>query len=58
MAVDCRTERTELDVVAEATWEKIMDRCYKDVKTGTTKHLLVVLPVPIAYPRLDWLEKT
>ena len=58
LAVDCRTERTELDVVAEATWEKILDRCYKDVKTGTTKHLLVVLPVPIAYPRLDWLEKT
>lgn len=58
LAVDCRTERTELDVVAEATWEKIMDRCYRDVKAGTTKHLLVVLPVPIAYPRLDWLEKT
>lgn len=58
LAVDCRTERTELDVVAEATWEKILDRCYKDVKTGTTKHLLVVLPVPVAYPRLDWLEKT
>lgn len=58
LAVDCRTERTELDVVAEATWEKILDRCYKDVKTGVTKHLLVVLPVPVAYPRLDWLEKT
>ena len=56
LAIDCRTERTELDVIAEETWEKIMDRCYKDVRSGSTKHLLVVLPVPIAYPRLVWLE--
>ncbi|CAI4219364.1 unnamed protein product [Parascedosporium putredinis] len=56
LAVDCRTERTELDIIAEETWEKIMDRCYKDVKSGSTEHLLVVLPVPIAYPRMVWLE--
>jgi len=53
LAVDCRTERTEYDVVSEDTWKKIMNRCYKDVKNG---HLLVLFGVPIAYPRLVWLE--
>ncbi|PHH54530.1 Uncharacterized protein YGR266W [Ceratocystis fimbriata CBS 114723] len=56
LAVDGRTERTEFDVVSEDTWERIMDRCYKDVKSGEIKHLLVLLGVPIAYPRLVWLE--
>jgi hypothetical protein len=56
LAVDARTERTEVDVVAEDTWKLIMDRCYDEIKAGTTEHLLVLLGVPIAYPRLVWLE--
>ncbi|KKA28825.1 hypothetical protein TD95_000301, partial [Thielaviopsis punctulata] len=56
LAVDGRTERTEIDVVSEETWERIMDRCYRDVKSGDIKHLLVLLGVPIAYPRMVWLE--
>ncbi|KAK1529136.1 uncharacterized protein CCOS01_06970 [Colletotrichum costaricense] len=56
LAVDGRTERTELDVVSEPSWQKIMDRCYEELRTGRTKHLLVLLGVPIAYPRLVWLE--
>ncbi|TEA15133.1 Uncharacterized protein C8034_v002563 [Colletotrichum sidae] len=56
LAVDARTERTETDVVSEPTWQHIMDRCYEELRNGRTRHLLVLLGVPIAYPRLVWLE--
>ena len=56
LAVDCRTERTQKEVVSEKTWRALMDRCYVEVKKGETQHLLVLLGVPIAYPRLVWLE--
>ncbi|KAL2157154.1 hypothetical protein VTH06DRAFT_6375 [Thermothelomyces fergusii] len=56
LAVDARTERTREEVVREDTWKKIMDRCYAEIDKGRVEHLLVVLGVPIAYPRLVWLE--
>ncbi|KAL2128238.1 hypothetical protein VTI74DRAFT_9461 [Chaetomium olivicolor] len=56
LAVDARTERTREEVVREDTWKKIMDRCYGEIDKGKVEHLLVVLGVPIAYPRLVWLE--
>lgn len=56
LAVDCRTERTEHDVIDERTWEKISTRLYTEVRRGQVEHLLVVLGVPVAYPRLVWLE--
>ncbi|KAK2743171.1 hypothetical protein CKAH01_06881 [Colletotrichum kahawae] len=56
LAVDARTERTEGDVVSEETWQHMMDRCYDELRNGRTQHLLVLLGVPIAYPRLVWLE--
>ncbi|KXJ91329.1 hypothetical protein Micbo1qcDRAFT_162998 [Microdochium bolleyi] len=56
LAVDTRTERTRDEVVREATWKKLMDKCYDEVRKGTTQHILVLLGVPIAYPRLVWLE--
>ncbi|KAF4984756.1 hypothetical protein FZEAL_117 [Fusarium zealandicum] len=56
LAVDCRTERTEHDVVSDGTWEKIMNRLYAEVRRGQVEHLLVLLGIPIAYPRLVWLE--
>lgn len=56
LAVDCRTERTEHDVVDAATWEKTMNRLYAEVRRGQVEHLLVLVGVPIAYPRLVWLE--
>ncbi|KAF9875708.1 hypothetical protein CkaCkLH20_06640 [Colletotrichum karsti] len=56
LAVDARTERTEGDVVSEETWQHMMDRCYEELRSGRTQHLLVLLGVPIAYPRLVWLE--
>lgn len=56
LAVDCRTERMRDQVVREDTWDKLMDRCYNEIVKGKTEHLLVLLGVPIAYPRLVWLE--
>lgn len=56
LAVDCRTERMRDQVVREDTWDKLIDRCYSEIVKGKTEHLLVLLGVPIAYPRLVWLE--
>ncbi|KAK0734865.1 hypothetical protein B0T26DRAFT_746717 [Lasiosphaeria miniovina] len=56
LAVDARTERTREDVIREDTWNKIIDRCYAEIDKGKTEHLLVLLGVPVAYPRLVWLE--
>ncbi|KAL7620349.1 hypothetical protein AAE478_009343 [Parahypoxylon ruwenzoriense] len=56
LAADCRAERTRDEVVREDTWKKLMDRCYDEIVKGETQHLLVLLGVPIAYPRLVWLE--
>ncbi|KAI0391292.1 hypothetical protein F5Y17DRAFT_17687 [Xylariaceae sp. FL0594] len=56
LAVDTRAERTRDEVVSELTWKGLMDRCYAQIAKHKTKHLLVLLGVPIAYPRLVWLE--
>ncbi|KAI1751878.1 hypothetical protein F4782DRAFT_171308 [Xylaria castorea] len=56
LAVDARTERTREEVIHPDTWRKMMDRCYDEIIKGTTQHLLVLLGVPVAYPRLVWLE--
>lgn len=56
LGVDCRTERMRDQVVLAETWDKLIDRCYNEIVKGKTEHLLVLLGVPIAYPRLVWLE--
>ncbi|KAI0187891.1 hypothetical protein EV127DRAFT_140056 [Xylaria flabelliformis] len=56
LAVDARTERTREEIIHPDTWRKLMDRCYDEIMKGTVQHLLVLLGVPIAYPRLVWLE--
>lgn len=43
-------------VVAPHTYEKIFARLRRELVPGETKHLLVLLGVPAAYPRLVWLE--
>jgi len=56
VGMDCRTERTREDILTEETYDKILDRCHAELVKGETKHLIVLLGVPIAYPRLVWLE--
>ena len=42
--------------MSEASYGGIFDRCRREIIKGETKHLVVLLGVPIAYPRLVWLE--
>lgn len=43
-------------VLSSSTYDKVFARLRKDLVQGQTKHLIVLLGVPIAYPRLVWLE--
>ena len=44
------------EVLSEATYDSIFDRLHRELIKGETKHLIVLLGIPIAYPRLVWLE--
>ncbi|KAL8912335.1 MAG: hypothetical protein Q9171_002622 [Xanthocarpia ochracea] len=56
LGLDCRTERMRDEVLSEATYDLVFDRCRREILEGETKHLIVLLGVPIAYPRLNFLE--
>lgn len=72
LGLDCRTERMvgyvptlkwptadgpqKDEILSEASYELVFDRCRREIVEGETKHLIVLLGVPIAYPRLVWLE--
>lgn len=44
------------EILSEASYNLAFDRCRREIVRGETKHLIVLLGVPIAYPRLVWLE--
>ena len=58
VGVDARTERTRHQVNYNDTYDLIFNRLEREVAAanGDIKHLIVLLGVPIAYPRLAWLE--
>lgn len=56
LGLDCRTERMRDEILSQETYDIVFDRCRKEIIKGETKHLLVLLGVPIAYPRLNFLE--
>lgn len=57
VGIDCRTERKLTEVVSQSTYNIIFARLQKEIdQAPETKHLLVMLGVPILYPRLVWLE--
>ncbi|KAI4140834.1 MAG: hypothetical protein LQ341_003686, partial [Variospora aurantia] len=56
LGLDCRTERMRDEILSEATYDLVLDRCRREIIEGETKHLIVLLGVPIAYPRLNFLE--
>ncbi|KAL8829151.1 MAG: hypothetical protein Q9170_006292, partial [Blastenia crenularia] len=56
LGLDCRTERMRDEILSEATYDIVFDRCRREIIEGETKHLIVLLGVPIAYPRLNFLE--
>lgn len=56
LGLDCRTERRRNEIIALDTYDDVFERLRKDIIEGQTKHLIVLLGIPIAYPRLVWLE--
>ncbi|KAK8161131.1 hypothetical protein BKA80DRAFT_344222 [Phyllosticta citrichinensis] len=57
LGIDARTERTRHQVNYPDTYNKIFARMEKEFATNREiKHLVLLLGVPIAYPRLQWLE--
>lgn len=57
LGLDCRTERKLKTIVSEETYDVVFDRLRRELDSDEkVKHLLVLLGVPIAYPRLVWLE--
>lgn len=56
LGLDCRTERQRDEILSEDSYDNIFDRLEEEIIQGETKHLIVLLGVPIAYPRLNFLE--
>ncbi|KAI5273272.1 hypothetical protein E4T47_03448 [Aureobasidium subglaciale] len=56
LGLDCRTERMRGEVLSQQSYDIIFNRCRSEIVKGETKHLIVLLGVPIAYPRLNFLE--
>jgi hypothetical protein len=56
LGLDCRTERMHNEVVSPETYDKVFHRLERGIIKGETKHLIVLLGIPMAYPRMVWLE--
>lgn len=57
LGLDARTERTRHQINYQDTYELIFNRVQSELSAAKDiKHLIVLLGVPIAYPRLAWLE--
>ncbi|KAG9900272.1 hypothetical protein KCU94_g8591, partial [Aureobasidium melanogenum] len=56
LGLDCRTERMRDEILSQQSYDIVFDRCRSEIVKGETKHLIVLLGVPIAYPRLNFLE--
>lgn len=56
--IDARTERTRHRVNYPETYDAVFSRVRSEIRAsqGVIKHLVLLLGVPIAYPRLAWLE--
>lgn len=58
LGIDARTERTRHQVNYPSTYSIIFNRVSSSLSSNPTiKHLIILLGVPIAYPRLAWLEQ-
>ncbi|KAI2620870.1 hypothetical protein GGS21DRAFT_536332 [Xylaria nigripes] len=61
MGIDARTERTRHQVNYPETYDRVFDRVQLELGAAGLagrpfKHLILLLGIPIAYPRLTWLE--
>jgi hypothetical protein len=57
LGIDARLERTRKQVNYPETYDLIFNRLNAEYsKNKNLKHLILLLGIPIAYPRLQWLE--
>ncbi|KAK4457618.1 hypothetical protein QBC42DRAFT_317422 [Cladorrhinum samala] len=61
LGIDARTERTRHQINYPETYDAIFSRLKEELSAAASsgkpfKHLILLLGVPIAYPRLTWLE--
>lgn len=58
LGIDARTERTRHQINYPDTYDKLFNHASNQLaeSRGQIKHLILLLGVPIAYPRLQWLE--
>ncbi|KAF2456773.1 hypothetical protein BDY21DRAFT_287250 [Lineolata rhizophorae] len=57
LGIDARTERTRHQINYPETYDLIFKRASAELSANKDiKHLILLLGVPIAYPRLQWLE--
>ncbi|KAI9727519.1 MAG: hypothetical protein M1828_006461 [Chrysothrix sp. TS-e1954] len=56
--IDARTERTRHKINYDETYDILFNRVSRELEAsrGRIKHFILLLGVPIAYPRLQWLE--
>lgn len=59
--IDARTERTRHQINYPETYNQLFDRLSQELSAAHDagspfKHLILLLGIPIAYPRLTWLE--
>ncbi|KAF9197488.1 hypothetical protein BGZ49_002047, partial [Haplosporangium sp. Z 27] len=55
LVLDARSERTKNVICSDSTYDLAFTKIYEEIPQGT-RHLLVQLGVPIAYPRLVFAE--
>lgn len=58
LGIDARTERTRHQVNYPETYDLLFDRLEREFTSAQDgiRHLILLLGVPIAYPRLSWVE--
>lgn len=61
IGIDARTERTRHQINYPETYDQIFNRVDEELRSAAQsgnpiKHLILLLGIPIAYPRLTWLE--
>jgi len=58
LGIDARTERTRHQVNYPSTYDKIFKRLDTELTAArhNIRHLILMLGIPIAYPRLSWVE--
>jgi hypothetical protein len=54
LLLDCRTERKLTQIVSPYTYERVFAKCRE--LPSEVQHLVVLLGVPIAYPRMVFIE--